>query len=398
MMEFKFYSISEADSKVFASRQMLSYLTLSDMEVEPPPHVRPPSGKSLFSREDLPDEAYGGAAIFNWISREIYDPDGRLTFRDHTIDLGIGFEWRVRTAANRLLRTPVWSVEAGPIQNLDRQIKEAVAEIEKDDDLTAVLVEDENTPRLISYCYPKLGILYRPKSDPGQRSIIALQDLTRIPLNSEENLENPESVRAVWSPFDMASRYTTAHLLRLWEQNINLLAQLPEYHGAVDLNLLDKAIRKARSQVSEEKVVRPQIVLEGQLTDLFCAAATARMILVQHGINDKNQSLLASAMQTGTSGATPDNQVSGINLLVGKQLHAERDLSTSFVEAQAEIRLERPLKTGSTRHARAVGGFRVEADGKKEVLYIYDPYPSNQGRIYSEDWSATLHHDFMYVR
>jgi hypothetical protein len=188
----------------------------------------------------------------------------------------------------------------------------------------------------------------------------------------------------------MAGRYTSAHYRRLWKRNMHLLPALP-----ASPKELPDAIRTAWASV-EEKVVTPRLQLEGQATPSFCAAATARMILLQHGI-DKSQNLLACEMNIGDDGATPEDQVNAINRLASSQVRAEQDLSTSFVEAQDEIQHDRPFKTSSSRHARAVGGFRVEAR-VKEGLYIYDPEPSNQGKIYFEDWIATLHHDYMYVR
>ncbi len=385
--------VSEQESKKLASKQMLSFLTLPDTEAEPPPHVRPPSGQSLFSLDALPPEAIGGPALFNWTSRDIYDVDHLLLFRDQTIDLGSGFEWRVRIAASDLLRTPVWSVEVGPALNVEALMAEALAELHNKTDFEPLLVNGEEDVRLVCYSYPKLGILCYSRTNPDAKFVIKLKDLIIIPLNPDEPPETPESVYAVWSPYDIVVRSTIVHFRRLWKRNMELLPALPE-----TFEELTEAIMQARKSIEEEKVVTPRLELEGQATPFFCAAATARMILRQHGIS-KTQNELADAMEIDGDGAKPEEQVNGLNnsVLTAGPLRAEPDSSPSFIEAQEELRLDRPFKTGSSYHARAVGGFRVERE-VKEMLYIYDPDPPNQGKIYCEDWNAIYHYDFMYVR
>jgi hypothetical protein len=74
-----------------------------------------------------------------------------------------------------------------------------------------------------------------------------------------------------------------------------------------------------------------------------------------------------------------------------------RDTDPSFVEAQIEILADRPFKIGNSIHARAVGGFRAE-EGDKNWLYIYDPEPTKQGRVYCATWNPDYHRNFMYVR
>jgi len=386
--------LSDQDSKVIASRQMLSFLavpeTNGDEQVIPTGPTTAPS-KFLFSLGALPEDAIEGPTLFKWTSRDIYDVDGRLLLRDQTINLGNGNEWRVRTAASDLLRTPVWSVKAGPSLNVGGLVAEALTALEKHHNFEPLPPDTEERTRLVAYSYPRLGIPCRRRNNPDGKFVIDLGDLSILALDSPDSQQNPESVTAVWSPYDIVVRSTIAQLRSLWKRNMALLPVLPQTIGD-----LPEAIKTARASILEEKTTNPELILDPQQTNEFCAAATAKMILEHHDIS-KTQSEIALAMNTGPSGALPVDQVEAIPSLTDDQLLATLDETTSLNEAKMEICQNRPFKTGGPIHARACGGFKVEAGGKN-CLYIYDPWPPNQGDCYYENWDANRHANYMYVR
>jgi hypothetical protein len=382
--------ISEAESKVLATRQMLSFLTVSSAESS----ERAPS-KALFSLDALPDNGFtDGPELFNWTSRDIYDVDDRLLLRHHTIDLGSGNEWAVSVAATNLLRTPVWRVKAGPKLNEEALVNNALRALEDNPDLKPIFVEGEEQIRLITHSYPRLGLLCQSTTNPDVKSVIDIGDLTIIPLTSRPK-ENMESANAVWSPYDIVVSSTFAHFRLLWNRNLDSLPQLPQPQAT--RKAIEAAIEKARQLVVEEKTTNPELRLSPQQTDYYCAAATAQMIL-RHYHFCKTQEEIAKEMNISASGgADPNDQVAGIALLTGKALEAKLDLSTSFCEAREEIRQNRPLKTSGPIHARACGGFKVETEDRN-WLYLYNPWPSNQGSVYFEAWDANRHNSYMYVR
>lgn len=395
--EFRPEFLSEEESRILASRRMLSFLT-------PPPrkskaHVlakqrRAPS-KSLFSLGALPEDAMGERPeIFNWTSRDIYDFVGRLVFRDLTIDLGSGNEWRVRTAASEWLRSPVWSLKAGRTLNVKSLMKKALVQIKSKPDLKPLIVEGEESVRLVCYSYPKLGILLVSRTDPGARFIIDIGNLNIIPVAASAREDSLESIKAVWSPYDIVGRSNIAKFRSLWKQNVSSLPKLPKTAMG-----LSKAIAVANRLVKAEVTTNPEITLVPQQTETFCACATAKMILKHHGIS-KSQDAIAEAMGTGPDGTLPENQVNAIPYLSDYMLLAEADPTTSFGEATDEICQNRPFKTGNIIHARACGGFKVEEgeQGDQNSLYIYDPWPAGQGCIYYETWEVSHHVDYMYVR
>ena len=381
--------LSEQESKLIASRQLLSFLFVDSRAKRERAHA--PS-KALFSFRALPRDAFIDAPPwFNWSSRPIYDVDGLLLFRDHTLRLDSDNEIQVRTAGSDLLRTPVWSVRAGKASNIDGLITKALVVLKETTDLEPILVDDEVTVRLICYGYPRLGILCSSHTQPTLKFVMDLWDLVIIPVSPTEQDAPPESVKTIWSPYDWVARPTLGHFRSRFQHNLELLPELPE-----KIEDLRKAIKAARSGIIEELTTKPELTLIGQQTDFFCAPATAKMILEHHGIS-KTQDQIAFEMQTLTTGTKPEDQERAIPRLTDSRFDGLLDITTSLSEAKDEIRENRPFKTGNATHARACGGFKVEQGGT-EWLYLYDPLPCNEGRIYFENWEADRHLDYIYVR
>lgn len=381
--------LSEQQCKEIATRQILPFLTLSDTKAELPPYLKRPSGEPLFSFDTLPDGAMGGDALFNWMSHDIYDVDGLLLFRDQSLDIGDGYNWCVRVSASDLLRVPVDCVRPDRHTNIEALKERVFAELVKHPGLEPLIVEGEEDVRLVCYNYPNLGILCYSQDEPATRFVMDLRDLTIIPVNPYVHQENPESVHAVWSPYDIVVRSTVALFRSIWRRNVDALPALP---GSFK-ELLDTI---AGAAAPKDVFTKPPLELIAQSDGDKCAAATAQMILKQHGEIGFTQADIAKAMDTVAGGATPENQVKGINKLVGTKLRATLEQSSPEM-AQCEILADRPFKVGSSVHARAVAGFRPVAENKI-WLHILNPIPTNQGSLCFEPWDPIIHANFMYVR
>jgi hypothetical protein len=210
------------------------------------------------------------------------------------------------------------------------------------------------------------------------------------------------------------TRSTIAYFRRLWELNMSLL---PPSLPTTRKDLPD-AIREATKVAKpEEKTTDPALIPIQQETGFYCAPASAQMILQQHKINlcelvDNTdpcrghgacdaQDVLACYMQTDRhDGTTPENQVSGFNKLSANlklKLTAVREPQPTFDKARSEILANLPFKIGDPGHALAVGGYRLEASGKR-WLHLNDPDRINQGGFCADPWDDPFLGDFMYVR
>jgi len=392
--------VTEEDSRLYASQQILLFLSVpEDHDDHQPFTAKERARESLVPFDKIPPDAFSNnKGLFRWTTRPIYDIDGLLLFRDQTLSLGPGEELHVRTAASELLRTPVWSVRAGPAVDIDLLLNKALSIVKETKDLEPVMVGHEETPRLICYNYPKLGFLCRSKKRPGVRFVFDLWERQVIPADFDD-IDTPlEYVRMVWSPFDYVTRGKRAHLREGFGDNVASLPRLPER-----IEDLIAFLEEAGRSIEQWKITDPRLELESQQTHYYCAAATAKMILDFYGIRtaganiELTQDQIYAAMGDGESGALPKQQVSAIPILTGNTLTASLDVDPVFTEAAEEILNDRPFKTGTAGHAKACGGFLLEVSGK-QWLYIYDPYPANEGCVYYEAWEIGYYLNYMYVQ
>lgn len=393
--QFKFAYISDAESKEIATRQVLSFLSVNEEE-----HKKRAPSKKLFSLSKIPPDAIADACpFFKWESRAIYDVDGFLLFWDQSLRLDDANSLTVRTAGSDLLRTPVWSVAVGPTDNFEDLITETRSALNADfPNFKPVLEHGEETPRLICYAYPRLGILASSVGQPSKRFVVDLWERKPIPVEREEHEDDEpheEYVNTVWSPYDLVSRATVDRFRARFRRQRGSLNEMPATPDQITPD-----VAKARDKVCEFTTT-PELTLIGQKTSYFCAPATMAMILCRLGFTD-DQFAIAPVMNTENDGTDPDDQAGAVDNLTGYQFVGLLDPTTSFSEAKVEIRAHRPFKIGTAGHSRACCGFMVEridpvANTTRDWLYVYDPWPRKKGKIYFESWEAGYLYDFIYI-
>ncbi len=318
---------------------------------------------------------------------DIYDIRGRLLFRDFTSSLRDGQRLRVRTAAYDTLKTPVWSLGIGKPFDVDSATGKAL-EVASELHLKPV----KGSKWLVCYSYPKLGLLCKRRD--GSKAVIDLGHLE--PVDGQTQRAAEAEFPALWSPFDLVSKVSAAYFKELWSLNTAAMPRALDAEAGPDA--LASAVEGARA--SESRAVLPPMKLYGQQTQYYCAVATAQMILEYHGIK-KSQNQIAAAMNTGPNGTSNQNQVKGYDKLAKGRFEATFDDSASFMEAKMEISRGHPLKSGVPGHARACAGWKTRRGSpgiEKRWLYVYDPWPPQQGDTYWEDWSAIEHTNFIYLR
>lgn len=393
--KFKFTPISDADSKAYATRQILSFLSVNEEE-----HKKRAPSKKLFSLSKIPPDQIGNTEpFFKWESREIYDVDNVLLFRDQTLRLDDVNSLTVRTAATDLLRTPVWSVAAGPTDNFEDLITETRSALTNNfPNYKPVVEHGEDTPRLICYGYPRLGILVSSDAQPGKRFVVDLWEREPIPVERVEHGDDEpheEYVNTVWSPYDLVSRATVDRFRARFRRQGSSLPGMPATPEQIT-----PLVAAARDKVSEFTTT-PELKLMGQKNSYYCAPATMAMIIYRLGFTD-DQFVIAPEMKTNSGGTYPDKQADAVDNLTAFKFVGRLDSTTSFDEAKVEILAHRPFKIGTAGHSRACCGFMVEridpvAGTTRDWLYVYDPWPRKEGKIYFESWEAGYLYDFIYV-
>jgi hypothetical protein len=337
--------------------------------------------QSLWSLSLLPE---GGIGKLNWQNRDIYDIHGRLLFRDKTLRLTRpGYRIRVRTAANDELRSPVWTMSAGPDNDLDAAIASARAKAAQ----TRLGVID-GPEALVCYAYPKLGLMCEGRNH--ERVVLDLFDHTPVPVDFDKAVAALDVY--CWSPLEMPpsmSRWIGI----LWTQNVATLSSRVENSPRA----FSAALQLSRARMTEI-TLGDRMTLIGQMHTMACAPASFTMILRYHGSTCTQQEVANAMGTTEQYGTDPDRQAPAISLLTGGTLVGTMDMVPSLEKAREEVTVgRRPFKQGISAHARVLAGWKTD-DADVPWVYVYDPWPVNQGEIYWEQWGAVDALNFVYVR
>ncbi len=132
--------------------------------------------------------------------------------------------------------------------------------------------------------------------------------------------------------------------------------------------------------------------LYSQTTQVFCAVATAEMMLSFVGI-PKTQDEIAAAMGTGATGTTNPDFITGFTGLTSHKFTAQFSNSPSFTDFVQIVEQTLPAKSGIPGHARLLRGWReylfLDSSGsvldKEQFLIINDPYPLGSGQLALEN-------------
>lgn len=149
--------------------------------------------------------------------------------------------------------------------------------------------------------------------------------------------------------------------------------------------------RQEKVRIAQSGATLP-IHMSPQETPVFCAVATAQMMLGYLGL-DVTQTNIAEKMKTATQGTTNENFVIGWNALTESKWKASIINSPSFDDFVKGISDLLPIKSGIPQHARLARGWReytyIATDGSvlhRDRFYVIDdPWPINKGQLVLEN-------------
>lgn len=334
---------------------------------------------ATWSVDNLPEG--GAGSLFGTDGLPIYDYKGRLLYYEFALPLQNGSEFRARAAATKELGSPVLQVAATRPFQLAAWREQALKFAAQNGYVI------DNPDRIVCYSVPKLGLQAHNAS--GAKFIIDLAAPVAISY-PPENADGLESLKAdsddlllVWSPLDGRVRQASLETFALKEVALSVIA------GPLAESL-------------PESVPPTQAVLDlklsGQQNAVYCAVASAQMILAYHGI-DATQDTIAGVMQTGPGGSTVENQVAAFAQLSNNRFAGNLQKPPTFPLGQNQVNIKAPYKSGVPGHARVGAGWKIQTTGatSSNWLYIYDPWPPNAGQVYWEDWTAVQHSNDIFV-
>ena len=334
---------------------------------------------AAWSVYNLPEGEGGGGNLFQPDGLPIYDYKGRLLYYEFKLSLQNGTEFRARAAADKALGSPVLQMAATKPFDVtawrDQTVKFATA--------NGFTIENPN--QIICYAVPKLGLMARNSSNAQFVIDMAQQIAIPVPTSSHSVVAPSGDLLQVWSPLDGAAA-TPAKL--------ELFATKEAALSSFKLSIT-KDFAEAPPPATQNTL---NLTLSGQETPVYCAVASAQMILAYHGIQ-ATQDAIAAVMQTGPDGSTLDNQLIAFAQISKNKYSGTLHSPAVFESGQQQINNKAPIKSGIPGHARVAAGWKTQTtgDSTSRWLYIYDPWPPSTGQVYWEDWGAVIHTNDIFV-
>jgi hypothetical protein len=259
--------------------------------------------------------------------------------------------------------------------------------------------------RFVAYSYPKLAVQFL--SERKEVLLLELFTWIRVPPRRERRKDEPPGNFERWSLLDELPanrREENAAALQRRLQNWENVLPRERDRELVDFNVLDAVkfenVIKASlmltfssnelhySPLSSDH--HPCYELRGQLTNVWCVAASTQMVLDFYRYN-YSQVRIASELGLGTltspSGLPFGDEYKVVNTLqklTSNALTAFLDTSPNWAEFVSEINANRPLISFIPGHSRSVAGYSETSLFGWFIyrgLLVYDPWPPTSGVI-----------------
>jgi len=264
--------------------------------------------------------------------------------------------------------------------------------------------------KLVCYAYPKLGIEVKWKKGPKgriQRTIIDVGDQSIVPKKIKPKMRGPGALPV----YDNIPEKLVADAIEKFTLYDKLVDELQERAG-LDLESSLELEEFHRVQTSLIEMIpwytskTLSFCTHGYSHECFrlhpqesyqnCVPATGQMILdfwryyyLQEDIAKK---MGTTALGTGLTG-----EMSGLEFLTCDHFDAQNDEiptgSPTFDKVKDEIDSNRPFDYYYSAHATACAGYRqanfhIFGAIPEQSVYLYDPWPSNEGTIRWETYGT----------
>jgi hypothetical protein len=252
----------------------------------------------------------------------------------------------------------------------------------------------------VCYGYPRVGVLVPVQAKEKQLSVVYDAPSGYLVKTWEGPYSPPESGspppeetegEPFYSYLDCVPEGAAPGITAQWSSAIAFFEQ------SITAGRLEFAEIRETAMAARKPVIRGALLpvpLFGQQTPVYCAVATAKMILEYLGYTGHSQEEIAQAMGTGPDGTSNAGMVAGFKKLTNNEWSEQIDMSPSFDKSQTFLAQSLPAKSAISGHARALRGWReyLYLDSRTgtvshtERFYIInDPYPVNEGQLVMEN-------------
>ena len=322
-----------------------------------------------FVERGLLDLSWSSAEI-NYNPLEIYDINGEKLFYLFFVEKNGENIGTIKIASSKVLGGSVLTVgsESSYIEKDDLKLKAK----------QFIKLNYENAKLLsmhaVCYSYPKIGLMMTFVNHEGYKNQIILDAYDYSQVSESDILSFYETIPEL----DFSSRISE------WEDQQKHLSEIKEKGSSI------------KATVTE---TLSGFRLYPQEGTSWCCFATAQMISKYYGYTHSQEQIAQTIGVNPDDGATV-NQVSNnyykksvSNGGIGKtNTYTEWSTDAEFDTVKDEIDADHPVHTSRyealSYHARAIAGYSYVTNSGNEYVYIYDPWPVNQGSLYWENWDV----------
>lgn len=348
---------------------------------------------SLLYTNVLPYETFNDCIIRS-PGTPVYDINGELLFYRIAIQKGRNFIAFADIAANKIFGSPLIAISSG-LDWKEKDILDKAISIARKQ--RKAVRSDEI--RFVAYSFPKIAIQFL--KDGQEILMLELGTWVQVP-KAPKNESDVNFQR--WSLIERIPTNTKKSRLKNfnkhisnWEKTVPSKKKFnPNY---ISLNKFKKIIPRSfaiiiddSSELHYGRSVGDHFTcyeLRGQLTNVWCVAASVQMILDFYRYN-YDQTRIAQELGLGTL-ANPNglpysrdqDVVTVIERLTSNALNSNMTTTPNWTEFRDEIRANRPLISFIPSHSRTVAGYTRQRVGWYVFrgLLVYDPWPPTTGVI-----------------
>lgn len=357
---------------------------------------------ALLYAKVLPYENFNGALIRS-PGTPIYDVNGELLYYRIPITKGRNFFAFSDIAANPVFGSPLIAISSGQEWNEKDILNKAVSVAHS----KHKGVEFDKT-RFVAYSFPKIAIQFLK----GFKETLMLEFGTWIPVPKiSKGIPIPKASKddsdvnfLRWSFIESLPDKIKLRKQKAFEKRVsNWEKTVPQKKKFNYLHISDTGFKKV---VPKKFFIRNDTreihyssrsgdhftcyELRGQLTNVWCVAASVNMILDFYRYN-YDQTRLAQeiglgtvAMPNGLPYSRIQDVVTVIETLTNNALDSDMNTTPTWTEFRDEIRANRPLISFIPGHSRTVAGYSQQTGGGWYLfrgLLVYDPWPPTTGVI-----------------
>jgi len=353
---------------------------------------------ALLYSKVLPTDVFQRARVVS-AGTPIYDISGDVLFYRVPIIKGRTLIGYTDIAANSAFSHPLLGVSYGWAWDEKSLLGQAISVARKQRKGIRF-----NQIRFVAYSYPKLAVQFL--LNKTEVMMIEWASWKPVPEKRPRKLEEPVSNFERWSLIEETPQARHKENLKKLKERISHWEDIcPPLHGpnrfrpeVLDVMKFKEFIRPIDIETETRELHYSQddsdhfpcYELRGQLTNVWCVAASVQMILDFYRYNYQ-QTRIASDLGLGTltnpNGlpySQDNNVVTVLENLTSNALTANMNTSPNWSEFVNEIGENRPLISFIPGHSRTVAGYAFTKLWKWyffRSLLVYDPWPPTTGVI-----------------